>query len=290
MTTSHELVVVTGASSGMGRATAVALARRGFHVLAGVRSAEAGDDIREPGLEPVLLDVTRPEDVAALAGRVARDPEQRPLRALVNCAGMAANGPVEVLPLSTWRAMFEVNLFGQIALIQALLPALRRSGGRIVNVSSTGGRIAMAAFGAYSATKFALEAVSDALRREVHDQGVEVTVIEPGAVRTGMIDSGTRAAHALTATMSDDQRIRYDRLMTTFHATVREFERTGMSADAAGAEIADVVTAPRARSRRTIGRDAALFTRLARLLPDGVLDWALASSGRRAVVRSARAE
>jgi NAD(P)-dependent dehydrogenase (short-subunit alcohol dehydrogenase family) len=286
MTKSQELVVVSGASSGMGMATAIELARRGFHVLAGVRDEAAAARLRRENLEPVRLDVTDPDDVAGLAERVGADPGSRVLRAVVNCAGMAANGPTELLPLSTWRRMFEVNLFGQIALIQALLPALRRGSGRVVNVSSTGGRIAMPAFGAYSATKFAVEAMSDALRREVAEQGVDVVVIQPGSVRTGMAESGTRAAEVLRDGMSPGDRARYDDLMGTFFATIEDFERTGLDAARAGAAIADSVTARRPRPRVTIGRDAAIFTRLARVLPDRALDRMLAASGRRLSRRS----
>lgn len=281
MTKSQNLVVVSGASSGMGEATALELASRGFHVLAGVRNEEAASRLRRENVEPMVLDITREADVTALAERVESDPEGRPLRAVVNCAGMAMNGPVEALPLSTWRQMFEVNLFGHIAMIQALLPALRRSKGRVVNVSSTGGRIAMAAFGAYSATKFAVEAMSDALRREVERQGVDVIVIEPGAVRTGMTASGRRAADALSAQMSADNRKRYDELMRTFVATIDGYGRDGISAEQAGKAIADTVTTRRPRTRYTIGRDAAIFTRLARIMPDRALDRALASNDRR---------
>ncbi len=285
MTKSQELVAVSGASSGMGEATARELASRGFHVLAGVRDEEAAGRLRSEHIEPVRLDITREADVRALADRIEADQEGRQLRALVNCAGMAMNGPVETVPLSTWRRMFEVNLFGHIAMIQALLPALRRSGGRVVNISSTGGRIAMPAFGPYSATKFAVEAMSDTLRREVRRQGVEVVVIEPGAVRTGMNASGREAAHAFTASMSPDDRTRYAELMRAFFATIDGFDRTGISAEQAGSAIADTVTARRPRTRYTIGRDAALFTRLARIMSDRGLDRALASNERRVLRR-----
>ena len=259
----------------MGQATTLELASRGFHVLAGVRNEEAATRLRRENVEPVVLDITRQADIEALTERVGADPEGRLLRALVNCAGMGLNGPVEVLPLATWRQMLEVNLLGHIAMTQALLPALRRSKGRVVNISSTGGRIAMPAFGAYSATKFALEAVSDSLRREVRQQGVDVIVIEPGAVRTGMGVSGTRAAQALVDGMNSEDRGRYDQVMKGFFSTVAGFDRTGISAERAGKAIADAVTARRPKTRYTIGRDAAVFTRLARIMPDRALDRAL---------------
>lgn len=282
MTTSHEeLIVVSGASTGMGAATALELAARGYDVLAGVRDADAAERLRTTRLEPVTLDITDPADVAALAERVRHD--GRPLRALINNAGMAANAPIEALPLPVWRQMFEVNLFGHIAMTQALLPALRASKGTVVNISSTGGRIAMPAFGAYSATKYAVEAVSDALRREVAGQGVKVVVVEPGAVKTEMVATGTRTAHTLIDAMSDDNRARYDELMRAFLAQTAEFGVSGVPAADAARTIADAATASRPKTRYTIGRDAAIFTRLARIASDRVLDRALASNTRRAL-------
>ena len=183
-----ELVVVTGASAGIGAATARALAERGFHVLAGVRRDRDALAIRGPGVEPLILDITEPDHIRALAERVAADPRRRRLRAVVNNAAVQANVPIEVFPIDEWRRMFEVNLFGQVAVIQALLPALIPAKGRVVNISSVGGRVAMASYGPYAATKFALEAVSDALRRELAACGVGVVVIEPGAVRTEMLE------------------------------------------------------------------------------------------------------
>ena len=120
----RELIVVTGASTGMGAATARELARRGFHVLAGVRRDTDADALRGDGIEPHILDITVESDVAAIAERVENDPQGLPLRALINNAGVAINAPVEALPIAEWRRQFEVNLFGHVAMIQALMPSL----------------------------------------------------------------------------------------------------------------------------------------------------------------------
>jgi len=125
--------LVTGTSTGIGRAIAVHLAGRGFEVLAGVRRPEDAP----PGLEPIVLDVTSEQDVAAAAARVGRT-----LHALVNNAGIAVNGPIEVVPVEQWRRQFDVNVFGQVAVTRALLPALLHARGRIVNISSISGRVA----------------------------------------------------------------------------------------------------------------------------------------------------
>ena len=151
----HQLVVVTGASTGMGAATARELAGRGYHVLAGVRRDVDADALRADGIEPHILDITDESDAAAIAGRVADDPLKRPLRALINNAGIAVNAPVETLPIAEWRNLFEVNLFGHIAMTQAMLPALLASSGTVVNISSVGGKFAMATYGPYAASKFA---------------------------------------------------------------------------------------------------------------------------------------
>lgn len=272
-------MVVTGASTGMGAATARALAARGHHVLAGVRRERDADAIRAGGVEPVLLDITRPEHVRALADRVGAD--ERPLRALVNNAGVSVNAPVEALPLAEWRNLFEVNLFGHVAVTQALLPSLHRSRGRIVNISSVGGKVAMATYGPYAGTKFALEAVSDALRRELAPHGVQVVVVEPGAVRTEMGERGAATAHDLAGKMSSEHRRRYGGLVEAVVAHSLAFTRAGLAADKAAAVIAEAATARRPRTRYPIGRDAGLLTRLARVIPDRALDRVAAASLRK---------
>jgi NAD(P)-dependent dehydrogenase (short-subunit alcohol dehydrogenase family) len=268
----NELIVVTGASTGIGAATARELAQRGFHVLAGVRGDIDADALRAERIEPHLLDITTEADVAAIARRVTDDPEHRQLRALVNNAGIAVNAPVEALPMTEWRRQFEVNLFGHIAMTQALLPALLDNSGTVVNISSVGGRVAMATYGAYAGSKFALEAVSDALRREVAGFGVTVIVVEPGAVTTEMAGRGVATAEALAAAMTADQHQRYDALTDAITTQARTFARDGVSAAHAAKVIADATTTTNPRTRYTVGRDAAVIVRLARLVPDRFLD------------------
>lgn len=267
-----ELIVVTGASTGIGAATARELAQRGFYVLAGVRRKNDADALRDEHIEPIILDLTAQADVTAIAERVASDPNGRRLRALVNNAGIAVNAPVEALPLDEWRRQFEVNLFGHIAMTQALLPSLRQSKGTVVNISSVGGKVAMATYGAYAGSKFALEAVSDALRREVARFGVNVIVIEPGAVRTEMSRRGVETADQLATGMTTAQHERYDALIGAITAQARTFASDGVPAAQAAGVIADAIIEPHPRTRYTIGRDAAVIVRLARLLPDRLLD------------------
>ncbi|GHA92143.1 short-chain dehydrogenase [Streptomyces tendae] len=275
-----ELVVVSGASTGIGAATARALASTGHHVLAGVRTDAEADAIRAAGVEPVVLDITVPRHIDALARRIADDPEGRALRALINNAGIEVNAPVEVLPLEKWREQFEVNLFGHIAVIQKLLPFLRRSRGRIVNISSVGGVAALPIFGAYAGTKFALEAASDALRREVKDQGVQVVVVQPGGVRTDMAAHSGDISLGLADAMSPEHQRLYGDLVRSTVASNTAFLKRALPAAKAGARIAVVATTARPRTRYTLGRDAALTVPLARLLPDRLMDRVLAASHR----------
>jgi NAD(P)-dependent dehydrogenase (short-subunit alcohol dehydrogenase family) len=271
----HELIVVTGASTGIGAASARELARMGFHVLAGVRREVDADALRGlgiEGIEPRILDITVESDVAAIADRVADDPLHRPLRALVNNAGIPINAPVENLPMAEWRRLFDVNLFGHVAMIQALFPALLSSSGTVVNISSVGGKVVLPTYGAYAGSKFALEAVSDALRREVAGLGVKVVVIEPGAVKTEMAERGIATADGLNANMTAGQLARYGELAEAVAAQARSFNETGVSAEDAAKVIAKAATASHPRTRYTIGRDAAILVRISRVVPDRVLD------------------
>ena len=268
----RELIVVTGASTGLGAATARELARRGFHVLAGVRREIDADALRGEGIEPHILDITVESDVAAIADRVAADPLGRPLRALINNAGIAVNAPVEALPIAEWRRQFEVNLFGHVAMIQALMPSLLRSSGTVVNISSVGGKVALPTYPAYAGTKFALEALSDSMRREVNDLGVKVVVVEPGAVKTEMAQRGVATADRLKAGMTADQLERYGGLIDAMSNLARSFDTDGVPAERAAKVIANAATAPRPRTRYTIGRDAAILLRLSRVVSDRFLD------------------
>jgi NAD(P)-dependent dehydrogenase (short-subunit alcohol dehydrogenase family) len=268
----RELIVVTGASTGMGAATARELARRGFHVLAGVRRDVDADALRADGIEPHILDITVESDVVAIAERVTRDPQGLALRALINNAGVAINAPVEALPIAEWRRQFEVNLFGHVAMIQALMPSLLGSSGTVVNISSLGGKVALPTYPAYAGSKFALEALSDSLRREVSRLGVKVVVIEPGAVKTAMAERGVATADRLKDGMTADQRDRYGELVDAMSNLARSFDKDGVSAEHAAKVIAKAATASRPRTRYTVGRDAALLARLQRVVSDRVLD------------------
>lgn len=272
MSQANQLVVVTGASSGIGAATARALAARGLHVLAGVRRDEDAGRLAGDGVEPVILDITDAAQVANVAERVENDPSGRSLRALVNNAGIAVSAPVETIPMEEWRSQFEVNFFGHVAVTQALLPALLRANGRVVNVSSIGGRVAGPMFGAYAASKFALEAMSDALRREVQRLGVEVILIEPGSVATPIWAKGLDKAEELVDRLSEAQRTRYGDLIAAGREQAQTLARTGVDPTEVAQTMVKAIESAKPRTRYLVGREAKIAGRAATLLPDRIVD------------------
>jgi NAD(P)-dependent dehydrogenase (short-subunit alcohol dehydrogenase family) len=262
-------VIVTGASSGIGEATANHLRSRGFDVLAGVRRDEDAERLRGEGFQPLLVDVTDAESIERARGEVG----EGELGGLVNNAGVAVAGPLEFVPIDELRHQLEVNVIGQVAVTQALLPALRRSGGRIVNISSVGGRVALPMAGPYAASKFALEAISDSLRREVARHGVHVIVIEPGGIKTPIWEKGGAKADELRAQMPPEVDRLYGDLIRAVGAESEKIATDrGLPPSAVAEVVGEALTARRPRTRYLVGRDAKLRAGLARIVPDRVLD------------------
>ena len=182
-------VVITGTSTGIGAATAIHLAEKGFHVFAGVRRTVDGETLQartSKPLTPLIMDVTDEQTICAAAATVAKVVGDRGLAGLVNNAGIAKPAPLEFQPMTDFRTQLEVNLFGPVAMIQAFLPLIRRGGGRIVNVGSIGGMLVLPLNGAYSASKFGLRAISDALRLELRQWNIHVSLIEVAPVKSAI--------------------------------------------------------------------------------------------------------
>jgi NAD(P)-dependent dehydrogenase (short-subunit alcohol dehydrogenase family) len=176
-------ILITGCSSGIGEATASRLAAAGRTVYATARRGESLSELEQAGCRTLAVDVT--DDASARAAVEAIEAEHGSVGALVNNAGYAVSGAIEAVPLDAVRAEFETNVFGYLRMAQLVLPGMRRAGrGRIVNLSSVAGRVTMPGAGAYAASKYAIEAISDALRFEVRGFGVDVIVIEPGPIKT----------------------------------------------------------------------------------------------------------
>ena len=183
------------------------------------------------------------------------------MRVLVNNAGIGVNAPVEVFAIDEWRRLFEVNFFGHIAVIQTLLPALIRNKGRVVNISSVGGKIAMAAYGPYAGTKFALEAVSDALRREVEPLGVKVIVVEPAAVTTEMLGRVAVTGERIISGMTTEQHGRYAALI---HSIISQAEAAASRRSPTAALAQEDELNPRPRKSTPLRRTTGTQNRLLR--------------------------
>jgi NAD(P)-dependent dehydrogenase (short-subunit alcohol dehydrogenase family) len=263
------VVVVTGASSGIGEASARHLASLGFEVRPGVRKPEDAERLREHGLSPLMLDVTDQRSIDAARAELG----EGPLAGLVNNAGIAVSGPLEFLPVEEVRRQLEVNVVGQVAVTQALLPLLRRGRGRIVNISSIGGRVALPLMSPYNASKFALEAISDSLRRELRRFGVEVVVVEPGGVKTPIWDKGNEAAGRLLESVPEEATELYGDLADALRAESRKIaEERGLPPEAVAETVGRALTARRPKTRYLVGRDAKVRAAIAKRLPDRAMD------------------
>jgi NAD(P)-dependent dehydrogenase (short-subunit alcohol dehydrogenase family) len=270
-------VVVTGASSGIGEACARRLAGLGFEVFAGVRKDEDGERLRQQiaGVTPLRIDVTDAHSIKAAAATVNEATGGR-LAGLVNNAGIAVPAPIEHQPIDDFRHQIEVNLIGQVAVTQAFLPQLRAARGRIVNVSSIGGKVAVPLLGAYAASKFALEGLSDTLRRELRPWRIEVSVIEPGTIATPIWDKGIASGEELQGTMPPAAQRDYGELIATVRTASEQGARTGLPPDAVAKDVAHALTAKKPRTRYLVGREAKSRGTAARYLPDRFLDRAIA--------------
>lgn len=264
-------VLITGASTGIGRACAEHLQRLGFTVFAGVRKQSDMDLLGEAGTHPLMLDVTESESISS-ALRTVDEVAPLGLVGLVNNAGIAVGGPLEFVAIEEWRHQLEVNFIGQIAVIQAALPALRRARGRIVNVTSIGGRLATPFLGPYNASKFALEAVTDALRLELHRFGIEVSAIEPGAVATPIWEKGRVSAEQVTASMTPESLELYGTGIDALRNGISQLERSGVPPLEVARAIEHALLARRPKPRYVVGRDAKMRLAVSTLLPTRVMD------------------
>ncbi|HTZ64925.1 MAG TPA: SDR family oxidoreductase [Solirubrobacteraceae bacterium] len=273
--------LVTGASTGIGRATVLRLAAAGWSVLAGVRDSAAGGELAAQagaGLNPISLDVTDEAQIAAAAELVAAQtqpttagsPGPGRLDALVNNAGIGLGGPLELVSAEEWRTQFEVNVFGQAAVTRALLPALRAASGRIVFVSSVGGRVSVPFNGPYAASKHALEAIGDALRGELHSSRIKVSLVEPGGVKTPIWDKARALAGQFTVPPELERE--YARVPAALTKLMNDSERRGVSPERVAATIERALTARRPRARYVVGGEAHGMIAAHALLPTAAFD------------------
>jgi NAD(P)-dependent dehydrogenase (short-subunit alcohol dehydrogenase family) len=267
-------VLISGASRGIGRATALALARAGHDVIAGVRDEEAGRRLEAEAagrLRTVTLDVTDRDCVRA-AAEAAGDR----LDALVNNAGIVVGGIVEALDVDELRRQLEVNVVGQVALTQALLPALRAAGGRVVFMSSVNGRVSAPGLTPYTASKFALEAIADGLRVELRPWGIRVVVVEPGSIDTDIWRRADDQLMTMVGAMSDEHRRLYDGLLTGSRKLLQATAKRAAPVETVVKVVERAVTSRRPRTRYLVGVDARAQVAMRAVLPDRAFDAVIA--------------
>lgn len=268
-------VVVTGTSSGIGRATALGLAMAGDHVYAGVRrtaDAPAPPPAGPGEITPLLLDVTDPAQIGAAADTVAAHTGPAGLDGLVDNAGVGLFGPLEIIPVEQFRHQLEVNVTGQLAVTQALLPLLRRARGRIVLIGSIGARFTPPFTGPVSASKSAIATMAEALRQELAPWDIQVVVIEPASIHTEAVDKAQRDAERLLREAGPDARSLYADSFRRFLGVGLARERNGSPPQVVAEAVARALTTTRPRARYLVGKDSRRMAALGALLPTPLLD------------------
>jgi len=268
-------VVITGASTGIGAACAIHLSRLGFRVFAGVRKAADGEALKRlaPGaLIPLMLDVTDAATINAAAASVASEVGEAGIAGLVNNAGIVVAGPLEFLPLDELRKQIEVNTIGQVAVTQAFLASIRQGHGRIVNIGSSSGFLSTPFLGAYCASKFAMEAITDALRMELAPWGIEVSIVDPGNIATPIWEKSLATADELTRRLPAAAHELYQRVIRVARAAAQREAAHSSPPELVARAVERALTAKRPRTRYYAGKDASLQSFLVRFLPDRLMD------------------
>jgi NAD(P)-dependent dehydrogenase (short-subunit alcohol dehydrogenase family) len=225
------------------------------------------------GLTPVRLDITNDASIAAAAEAVEQALGEEGLGGLVNNAGIAVPGPLEFLPIGDLRSQMEVNVIGQVAVTQAFLPLLRRGHGRIVNIGSISGRMAAPFIGAYNASKFAMEALTDSLRMELRPWGISVSLIEPGSIDTPLWEKGQNAGDALLKKIPPDVRELYDPAVEAVRASAQKAAQGASPPSAVAKAVVHALTSEKPKTRYVVGANARVQAVLSRFAPDSMKDW-----------------
>ncbi len=283
-------ILITGASTGIGRACAERMAKRDFRVFCGVRKESDATDLRagdNPNLVPVYIDVTDSDAITRARSEIEATTGEDGLFGLVNNAGIAVGGPLEALTLDEIRHQFEVNLFGQIAVTQAFLPLLRQGQeihghlGRIVNMSSMAGKVGQPLVGPYCASKHALEAITDSLRRELTEQKIFACAVEPGVIQTPIWDKGREAADENIDRLDPEMQALYGESVHRLRRVLDTVSDKGVAADRVAKAVQHALTARRPKLRYPVGTDAKMSIAMARWLPGRWFDRAIASFAKR---------
>lgn len=269
-------VVVTGASTGIGKTCVLHLDKLGFQVFAGVRKEADGEALKRQAssrLTPVFLDITDTASIASVADIVGTAIGDIGLVGLVNNAGIAVVSPLEFLPITELRHQLEVNAIAQIAVIQEFLPLLRQSKGRIVNIGSIIGKMAMPFLGTNSASKFAMEAFTDVLRMELQPWGISVSIVEPGYVATPIWEKAV--ANKSARNLPQQALTLYGEALAAACKSAIKSGKAGIPSELVAKTVAQALTEKRPKTRYLVGRDAKLAAVVSKFLPDRMRDWIL---------------
>lgn len=275
MNTTKGAVLITGASSGMGKATALLLDQEGYTVFAGVRKERDAQMLKQQAsdrLIPISLEVTDASSIAAAASLVSDTVGEAGLVGLVNCAGIGVTAPLELVPISELRRQFEINVIARVTVTQAFLPLIRKAKGRIINFGSVGGRVSIPFGGPLCAALHAVEALNDSLRMELQPWGIHVCLIAPGSIRTPAVDKLMEDSEAMLKTFPPEGARRYASAYKAFVQTFHEHEQAGAPPEAAAKVILEALTARKPRTRYPVGPLSRRLPLLARWLPAPVLD------------------
>lgn len=268
-------VLITGASTGIGEACALHLDQLGWRVFAGVRKDADGEALQRkasPRLLPLRIDVTDAASIAAARDVVVHELGDRGLQGLVNNAGIAIAAPLEFIPVDDLRRQLEINVIGQIAVTQAFLAPIRTARGRIVNIGSISGKMATPFVGPYAASKFAMEALTDALRGELRPWGIGVSIVEPGSIATPIWEKSTAEANRMEAQLPPEGHALYGAAIKALRAFADETAKRGIPPAEVAKAVTHALTAKQPKTRYIVGTDARLQAVLAKFAPDRVRD------------------
>ncbi|MBI5591901.1 MAG: SDR family oxidoreductase [Deltaproteobacteria bacterium] len=276
MTPDKGSILITGASSGIGRTCALMLDRAGYQVFAGVRTLQALEELSSlaPGrIRPVMLDITDAILIRSACQTIDLRLEGKGLTALINNAGITLPGSVEFLSLEGFRRELEVNVIGHLAVTQAFLPWIRKGKGRIINVGSALGKFVMPLTGAYAASKFALEALTDSLRRELLPSGIYVSLVAPGSVESAIWDKIDAEVAQMEAGLTEEANARYGRTGESISNLWKKAHRRAIPPEAVAEVVLKILESSRPESRYPVGPDAHFLSIVGRFAPDSLVDW-----------------
>lgn len=275
---SERWVFVTGASSGVGRSTVILLSQSGFKVLASARNEADLLELQSNSPEhihPVIIELRDQNSIQNAAQSVVEKTGEAGLYGLVNCAAMLHCGPLEYFPRELWFEQYDVNLFGPMALTQALLPVIRKAKGRIVNIGAVGGGVSLPFYGAIASSKIAFQAVNDCLRRELHPFGVHVSIIEPSGIAT---PANTKMRNSVSRFLDGLEPVgkeRYGAAMETFSKWAFARHQNSLTPEEVAGAVLKALKAGKPKSRYRLGLDSKASALLRKLLPDYWFDKAI---------------